>query len=161
MSADQIMTSKPDCIVLSPGPSDPDHAGICLDLIRAAAQQNTPLLGICLGHQAIGQVFGGKVIKHEPPMHGKTSAIHHQQQGLFKGLPSPLTGTRYHSLVVSQVNWPETLSITAQSEDGVVQGLRHKTLPIEGIQFHPESVLTEYGHQMLANFVEAYCPPRC
>jgi anthranilate synthase component 2 len=156
-TVDQVIARNPALIVLSPGPSDPEHAGICLDLVRRAAEVRLPLLGICLGHQTIGQAFGGAVVKHAAPMHGKTSAIRHFGEGLFAGLPSPLTATRYHSLIVSKDRLPDCLMITAESEDGVIQGLRHKSLPIEGVQFHPESVLTQFGHRMLANFVEAYC----
>lgn len=151
-SVAELVGSAPDFFVLSPGPSNPDHAGICLGLIRACAEKKIPLLGVCLGHQSIGQEFGGKVIRGKEPVHGKTAAILHKGSGVFKDLPSPFTATRYHSLVVESKSLPDCLEVTAQLAEGVIMGLRHKTLPIEGVQFHPESVLTEYGHLMLANF---------
>lgn len=152
-SAD-LIAQRPDFFVLSPGPSTPDHAGICLELIKAAATARIPLLGVCLGHQAIGQAFGGKVIRAPLPLHGKVSPIHHHNRGVFLGLPSPLTATRYHSLIVERATLPADLEVTAETADGTIMGLRHKTLPIEGVQFHPESVLTEHGLKMLETFVK-------
>lgn len=151
-SVAELVASPPDFFVLSPGPSTPDHAGVCLGLIRACAEKKIPLLGVCLGHQSIGQEFGGKVVRGQEPVHGKTAAILHHKSGVFKDLPSPFTATRYHSLVVERKSLPDCLEVTAELPDGVIMGLRHKTLPIEGVQFHPESVLTEHGHLMLANF---------
>lgn len=140
-------------IVLSPGPCDPDRAGICLDLIAAAAGR-FPLLGVCLGHQAIGQSFGGTVVRAPLPMHGKVSQIRHKNTGIFAGLPNPFTGTRYHSLVVAREGLPDCLEVTAETEDGVIMGLQHKELAIHGVQFHPESIATEHGHALLANFLK-------
>ena len=148
------MGLKPDGIVLSPGPCDPDQAGICLPLSLAAAEIDVPLLGVCLGHQTIGQAFGGKVVRAGEIVHGKMGTIHHAGQGLFKGLPSPLQGTRYHSLVVERASLPEVLEVTAWLEDGTIMGLRHREKPIEGLQFHPESIRSEHGHAMLKNFLE-------
>ncbi|MFZ5608886.1 MAG: anthranilate synthase component II [Pseudomonadota bacterium] len=141
-----------EAIILSPGPCTPNEAGICLDLIAAAAG-HVPLLGVCLGHQAIGQAFGGRVVRAPQVMHGKMSAIHHPGMGVFAGLPSPFTATRYHSLIVDRGSLPETLAVTATTEDGLVMGLAHRTLPIHGVQFHPESIATEHGHGLLANFL--------
>jgi anthranilate synthase component 2 len=149
---EQLLKAPPDLFVLSPGPSNPDNAGICLALIRACAKNKIPLLGVCLGHQAIGQEFGGKVIRGTLPVHGKTAKIIHKNLGLFRNLPPAFVATRYHSLVVDRASLPDCLEITAELNDGTIMGLRHKTLPIEGVQFHPESVLTEHGHMMLANF---------
>lgn len=142
----------PEAIVLSPGPCDPDSAGICLPLIAAAAQARLPLLGVCLGHQAIGQAFGGRVVRASRIVHGKTDAIHHHGAGVFRGLPSPLTATRYHSLVVAPEGLPEALEVTATAGDGSIMGLRHRALPIEGVQFHPESIASEHGLDMIRNF---------
>jgi anthranilate synthase component 2 len=140
-------------IVLSPGPCDPDKAGICLDLIREAAGK-LPLLGVCLGHQAIGQAFGGKVVRAPHPMHGKTSPVTHDGRDLFAGIPSPFTATRYHSLVVERASFPAALEISAESaDDHLVMALRHRTLPIYGVQFHPESIASEHGHKLLGNFL--------
>lgn len=141
-----------DAIVISPGPGAPDDAGICLDLVKAAAGK-VPLLGVCLGHQTIGQVFGGKVVR-DKPMHGKVSELTHNGKGLFRGLPSPLKATRYHSLIVERASLPECLEITAETEDGVIMGVQHKEHNIFGVQFHPESIASEYGHEMIRNFVE-------
>lgn len=149
-----IILKKPSAIVISPGPSDPDHAGITLGLIRAAAESKTPLLGVCLGHQAIGQVFGGKVIRAPVPVHGKCSEILHKGKGLFRGLPSPLEATRYHSLIVDRSTLPSTLEVTAETADRLIMGLACRHLPIYGVQFHPESVLTVHGKQLLENFVQ-------
>ena len=147
-----LVAMKPDFFVLSPGPSTPDQAGVCLELIPAAARAAVPLLGVCLGHQAIGQAFGGKVIRAELPLHGKVSAIEHRGAGVFKGLPSPLRATRYHSLIVERATLPKCLEVTAETADGTIMGLRHKEALVEGVQFHPESVLTDTGKQMLQNF---------
>lgn len=154
MDARALLAKKPDFFVLSPGPSTPDQAGVCLDLIKAATNSLTPLFGVCLGHQAIGQAFGGKVIRASSPRHGKTSAVRHEMKGVFANLPSPLEATRYHSLVVERASLPPCLEITAETDDGTIMGLRHESKLIEGVQFHPESVLTEHGMAMLANFVK-------
>lgn len=153
LSAAEALALKPEGIVLSPGPCDPDRAGICLDLIRANAGR-VALLGVCLGHQAIGQAYGGKVVRAPQPMHGKVSTITHTGRGIFAGIPSPLHATRYHSLSVAREGLPECLEITAESDDGVIQGLSHKTLPVHGVQFHPESIHSEHGHALLRNFIE-------
>ncbi|HUY68417.1 MAG TPA: aminodeoxychorismate/anthranilate synthase component II [Alphaproteobacteria bacterium] len=152
LSADDALALKPSHIVLSPGPCTPNEAGICLNLIGKAAKAKVPLLGVCLGHQAIGQAFGGEVVR-AAPMHGKTSAIHHKGQSVFHGLPSPFTATRYHSLIVARDGLPKELAITAETEDGTVMGLMHASLPIHGVQFHPESIATEHGHALLKNFL--------
>ena len=150
MSAGQALSSGADAFLISPGPKTPDDAGVSLDLVAACVNQGRPLLGVCLGHQAIGQHFGGRVERGHL-MHGKTSPVHHDGSGLFEGLPSPFTATRYHSLFVNDV--PEPLLVNARAEDGAVMGFRHATLPIHGVQFHPESIATEHGHAMLANFL--------
>jgi anthranilate synthase component II len=155
----QVAALKPSHIVLSPGPCTPNEAGICLPLIHELAGQ-FPILGVCLGHQSIGQAFGGKVVRAREVMHGKTSQIHHAGQGVFRGLREPFTATRYHSLIVEGESFPKELEVTAWTlQDGArdeVMGLKHKMLPIEGVQFHPESILTEHGHDLLRNFLEAY-----
>ena len=151
----KIAELNPRHIVISPGPCTPNEAGISLALIHEFAGK-IPLLGVCLGHQSIGQAFGGKIIKAKTLMHGKTSLIHHENIGVFKGLPNPYTATRYHSLVIEKESLPDCLAITAWTEDGEIMGVRHKTLAIEGVQFHPESVLTEYGHELLDNFIKTY-----
>ena len=148
----EALAVRPEAIVLSPGPGTPDDAGICLDLIAAAAGR-VPVLGVCLGHQAIGQAFGAAVVRAPAPMHGKTTRIHHRDTDVFEALPDPLTVTRYHSLVVPAADLPETLEATAWTEDGLVMGLRHRALPIFGVQFHPESIASEGGHALLANFL--------
>jgi len=158
ISVDAVAALKPERIVLSPGPCTPNEAGICLELIERL-KGRFPILGVCLGHQAMGQAFGGKVVRARQVMHGKTSLIHHQAKGVFSGLPTPFTATRYHSLIVERASLPAEFEVTAwtQHEDGSVDeimGLRHKTLPVEGVQFHPESILTEHGHDMLKNFLE-------
>ncbi|MES2366310.1 MAG: aminodeoxychorismate/anthranilate synthase component II [Pseudomonadota bacterium] len=153
-----IAALQPDHIVISPGPCTPNEAGISVPLIKAFAGK-IPLLGVCLGHQSIGQAFGGKIVHAQQLMHGKTSMIHHHNVGVFQGLSNPFRATRYHSLVIERSSLPDCLEITAWTEDGEIMGIRHKTLPIEGVQFHPESILTEYGHEMLANFL-AHSPPR-
>ena len=153
ISVDEVMALEPEGIVLSPGPCTPNEAGICLELIDKAAE-TIPLLGVCLGHQAIGQAFGGKVVRAPRPMHGKVDSIHHDGSGVFAGLPSPFHATRYHSLVVERDGFPDCLHVSAWTGDGLVMGLAHKTLPLWGVQFHPESIETEHGHQMLRNFIE-------
>lgn len=153
ITTDEVFTLKPKAIVISPGPSDPDHAGICLDIIKTAGERNMPLFGVCLGHQAIAQAFGGKIIR-VPPMHGKTSDIHHQGTSVFKDLPTPFTATRYHSLSAEPATFPDCLQVTAKTDDGVIMGLQHKTKPIHGVQFHPESIATNHGHAMLQNFLD-------
>jgi anthranilate synthase component 2 len=154
LSADEALALAPEGIVISPGPCDPDRAGICLELIEKAAGR-VPVLGVCLGYQAIGQAFGGKVVRAPQPKHGKVSTITHNGSGIFAGLPSPFQATRYHSLMVGREGWPACLLATAESEDGVVQGLQHRELPIFGVQFHPESIATEHGHVLLRNFLRA------
>jgi anthranilate synthase component 2 len=146
---------KPRHIVISPGPCTPNEAGISVPLIHEFAGK-IPLLGVCLGHQSIGQAFGGKIIKAKTLMHGKTSLIHHENVGVFRNLPNPYTATRYHSLVIERETIPDCLEITAWTEDDEIMGVRHKTLPVEGVQFHPESILTEHGHALLNNFLTAY-----
>jgi anthranilate synthase component 2 len=153
LSVEAALALQPEAIVLSPGPCDPDKAGICLSLIAQAAQNRVPLLGVCLGHQAIGQAFGGKVIRAPQPMHGKVSAISHQQGGIFQDIPSPYNATRYHSLIVERASLPDSLGITAETADGIIMGLEHVDLPIFGVQFHPESIASEHGHQLLGNFL--------
>jgi anthranilate synthase component 2 len=145
------LAMRPQGIVISPGPSDPDHAGICLDLVREAG--NLPILGVCLGHQVIGQVFGGKIQRAPVPMHGKLSPIRHGGNGVFAGLPNPFEATRYHSLVVDRDGWPNSLTITAETDDGIVMGLQHRERPLHGVQFHPESIASIGGHQLLGNFL--------
>ena len=154
----QVAALKPSHIVLSPGPCTPNEAGICLALIESLAGK-IPILGVCLGHQSIGQAFGGKVVRAREVMHGKTSQIHHARQGVFDALPTPFTATRYHSLIVERQDFPECLEVTAwtQKAGGArdeIMGLKHRTLPVEGVQFHPESIMTEHGHDLLRNFLE-------
>ena len=153
LDVQQAMGLNPAAIVLSPGPCDPDQAGICLPLTLAAAEARVPLLGVCLGHQTIGQAFGGKVIRAPQIVHGKTDLMHHQGAGVFAGLPNPLRATRYHSLVVERASLPACLEITAETGDGLIMGLRHRDLPVEGVQFHPESIASDHGHDMLRNFL--------
>ncbi|SDW66789.1 anthranilate synthase component II [Nitrosomonas oligotropha] len=152
ITLDKIAQLNPERIVISPGPCTPNEAGVSLAVINQFSQ-NIPVLGVCLGHQSIGQAFGGRVVHAKQLMHGKTSPIFHHDTGVFRGLPNPFTATRYHSLVVERATLPDCLEITAWTEDGEIMGIRHKTLAIEGIQFHPESILSEYGHQMLENFL--------
>ena len=152
LSVDEAMAMAPQGIILSPGPCDPDRAGICLDLVRRAAGQ-VPLLGVCLGHQSIGQAFGGRVVRAGKPMHGKLSRIRHAGQGVFEGLPSVFSATRYHSLVIERESLPTELEITAETEDGTIMGLAHRELPVQGVQFHPESIASEHGHALLRNFL--------
>ncbi|GAB4387808.1 anthranilate synthase component II [Albidovulum sp.] len=149
------MALGPEAIVLSPGPCTPDQAGICLALTAAAAETRTPLLGVCLGHQAIGQAFGGKVVRCDEIVHGKMGRIHHSGAGVFAGLPSPFEATRYHSLIVERESLPDCLEVTAWLQNGTIMGLRHRALPIEGVQFHPESIASEHGHALLGNFLKA------
>jgi len=147
-----VLKLKPQAIVLSPGPCTPNEAGICLELIRAAGG-DIPVLGVCLGHQAIGQAYGGTVLRAPVPMHGKLSTIRHTDRGLFAGLPERVTITRYHSLIVERASLPAELEVTAETPDGLIMGLQHKTRPVHGVQFHPESIASECGHEMLANFL--------
>ena len=149
----EALAMQPQAVLLSPGPCTPNEAGICLDLVAAAAAVRLPLLGVCLGHQALGAAFGGTVIRAPQMMHGKTSAISHDGSGVFTGLPSPFQATRYHSLIVRDDDLPDCFAVNARSPDGVIMGMRHKDLPMHGVQFHPESIATEHGHAMLANFM--------
>ena len=149
----EAMAMNPAGILLSPGPCDPDQAGICLALTQAAAETKTPLMGVCLGHQTIGQAFGGTVVRCNEIVHGKMGTMHHNDQGLFKSLPTPFEATRYHSLIVERETLPDCLNVTAWLEDGTIMGLEHRDLPIQGVQFHPESIRSEHGHALLQNFV--------
>ncbi len=153
ITADAALALKPDAIVLSPGPCDPDKAGICLELVEKAAGK-VPVLGVCLGHQTIGQVFGGKVVRAPTLMHGKLSPVHHTGKGVFHDVHNDFNATRYHSLTVERDSFPDVLEITAETPDGVIMGLQHKTLPVHGVQFHPESIASEQGHVLLKNFLE-------
>ena len=148
----EALAMRPEAIVLSPGPCTPNEAGICLDLIREAAGK-LPIFGVCLGHQAIGQAFGGDVVRAPEPVHGKTSPVHHENSDVFAGLPDPFTATRYHSLIVDAATLPDALIPTAWTEQKIIMGMRHKTLPIFGVQFHPESIATSHGHEILENFL--------
>jgi anthranilate synthase component 2 len=148
-----VVAADPDAIVLSPGPCTPNEAGICLDLIAAVADK-IPILGVCLGHQAIGQAFGGKVVRAPTPVHGKLSQIRHRGAGVFRGINAPFQATRYHSLVVERQTLPNELSVTADTDDGLIMGLAHTRLPVHGVQFHPESIASEHGHLMLQNFLD-------
>ena len=150
VTVEAALAMAPQGIIMSPGPCDPDRAGICLELIEAAAGR-VPLLGVCLGHQAIGQAFGGRVVRAPRPMHGKLSPIRHQGEDVFEGLPSPFSATRYHSLVVERASLPDCLKVTAETDDGLIMGLAHRRLPVYGVQFHPESIASEHGHRLLAN----------
>ncbi|WP_411876541.1 anthranilate synthase component II [Vulcanococcus limneticus] len=153
LTLEQIRALAPDAILISPGPGDPDQSGVCLEVLRELSP-TIPTLGVCLGHQSIAQVFGGKVVRAQELMHGKTSPVHHSGQGVFADLPNPLTATRYHSLIAERESLPDCLEITAWLEDGTVMGLRHRAYPhLQGVQFHPESVLTQAGHRLLANFL--------
>jgi anthranilate synthase component II len=152
LNVDQALALNPQGIVVSPGPCDPSRAGICLDLI-VAAQKSVPILGVCLGHQCIAQAFGGTIKRAPKPMHGKISQITHTQEELFKDIPTPFSATRYHSLMAERESLPEVLKITAESDDGIIQGVSHKTLPIHGVQFHPESIASDHGHHLLRNFI--------
>ena len=155
ISLAEIARLNPHYLVVSPGPCAPAQAGISLAAIREFAGK-IPLLGVCLGHQAIGEAFGGRIVHAQRLMHGKVSPVHHLDRGVFRGLPNPLTCTRYHSLAIERATLPECLEITAWTEDGEIMGVRHKTLPVEGVQFHPESILTERGHDLLANFLKEH-----
>src|SRR5262245_28868828 len=159
ITLDEMRALEPDALLISPGPGRPEDAGLSNDAIAAFGEQGTPVLGVCLGLQCIGQLYGGNVVRAPHVMHGKTSEISHTGTGVFAGLPSPLTATRYHSLVVERDSVPDVLDITAESEDGLVMGLRHRELPIEGVQFHPESILTDAGHSLLRNFLNAAGAP--
>ena len=154
LDVQQAMALRADAIVLSPGPCDPDQAGICLAMVAAAAEARVPLLGVCLGHQTIGQAFGGKVVRAGDIVHGKLGHMHHTGTGLFSDLPSPFDATRYHSLIVERDSLPDELEITAWLEDGTIMGLQHRELPIHGVQFHPESIATQHGHKLLQNFLD-------
>lgn len=154
LDVQQAMGMGAEAIVLSPGPCDPAQAGICLPLTLAAAEAGVPLLGVCLGHQTIGAAFGGQVVRAGETVHGKMGSIHHAGKGVFRGLPSPFLATRYHSLIVDRDSLPDCLEVTAWLEDGMIMGLRHKERLIEGVQFHPELIASEHGHQMLRNFLE-------
>jgi len=153
LTADEALALKPEAVLLSPGPCTPNEAGICLALL-ANAPADLPILGVCLGHQSIGQAYGGEVIRAKALMHGKTSPIHHNGKGVFAGMPEPFTGTRYHSLSVKRETLPQALEITAWTDDGEIMGFQHATRPVFGVQFHPESIATEGGHALLANFLD-------
>ena len=153
LDVQDAMALQPEAILLSPGPCDPDQAGICLALIGAASETRTPLMGVCLGHQSIGQAFGGKVIRCHESVHGKMGTMHHEGEGLFKDVPTPFEATRYHSLIVERATLPACLTVTAELSDGTIMGLQHNSLPIHGVQFHPESIASEHGHHLLKNFL--------
>jgi anthranilate synthase component II len=153
LTVDEVVAKSPQGIILSPGPCDPDRAGICLPLVAKAAELRLPLFGVCLGHQAIGQAFGGNVVRAPEPMHGKVCEIRHRGSDVFFGIPDPFQATRYHSLLVDRATFPAALEITATSPDGLVMGLAHAELPIYGVQFHPESIASQHGHQILRNFL--------
>ncbi len=153
MSVHEAVALQPDGVLLSPGPGRPEDAGMLCDAIREFAGR-VPVLGVCLGHQAIGQVFGGNVVRAPELVHGKTSPIHHSNEGVFAGLPNPMPATRYHSLIIERETLPETLNVTAQTDSGMIMGVRHRELDVEGVQFHPESILTTSGHDMIGNFVQ-------
>ena len=153
ISSADVIGADPDAIVLSPGPCTPNEAGICLDLIEQASA-SVPILGVCLGHQAIGQAFGGQVVRAPQPVHGKLSEMRHRGEGVFRGINGPFQATRYHSLVVERDSLPDTLSVTAETNDGLVMGLSHQSRPVHGVQFHPESIASEHGHLLLKNFLD-------
>jgi len=153
MTADEAVAFGAEGMVISPGPCDPDQAGICLELVKKAAGK-VPLFGVCLGHQAIAQSFGGKVVRAEKPMHGKISSVIHQGHGVFKNIPSPFNATRYHSLIVERETLPDCFEIVAETEDGIIMGIQHKEHKIHGVQFHPESIASEHGHEILKNFLD-------
>jgi anthranilate synthase component 2 len=153
VTVDEVLESGPDAIVLSPGPCTPNEAGICLELVRAASE-TTPMLGVCLGHQAIGQAFGGAVVRAPTPMHGKVSRVSHNSRGLYRGLNRPFYATRYHSLVIERGSAPADLEICAESDDGLLMGVEHRDRPVYGVQFHPESIASEHGRQILRNFLD-------
>lgn len=154
LNVQEAMALRPEGIMLSPGPCDPAQAGICLALTEAAAETRTPLIGVCLGHQTIGEAFGGKVVRCHEIVHGKMGKISHTGKGLFKDIPTPFEATRYHSLIVERESLPDCLEITAELDDGTIMGLQHRDLPIHGVQFHPESIASEHGHKMLQNFLD-------
>jgi anthranilate synthase component 2 len=153
LSVADVIGKKPDGVVISPGPATPNEAGICLELL-AVNQGKIPLFGVCLGHQSIGQAYGGKVVRAREVMHGKTSRVQHTDTGIFKNIPSPFTATRYHSLIVERESLPDCLMITAETADGTIMGLQHRTQPVFGVQFHPESIASEHGHAILKNFLD-------
>ena len=153
------MALRPAGILLSPGPCNPDQAGICLALTQAAAEASVPLMGVCLGHQTIGQAFGGRVVRADDIVHGKLGQMHHNGTGLFAGLPTPFAATRYHSLIVERETLPDCLEVTAALEDGTIMGLQHRSLPLHGVQFHPESIRSEHGHKLLKNFLDTLPVP--
>jgi anthranilate synthase/aminodeoxychorismate synthase-like glutamine amidotransferase len=155
---DELVDLDPDAVLISPGPGDPDHAGLSNEVVTTFAGR-VPVLGVCLGHQCIGQVYGGRIVRAPQVMHGKTSLIRHDGAGVFAGLPNPFEATRYHSLVVDRASVPDVLEITAETDDGTVMGLRHRELAVEGVQFHPESILTTSGHELLRNFLEQVAEP--
>lgn len=152
ITPEEVLALEPEGIVLSPGPRDPDKAGICLELVRLAAGR-APLLGVCLGHQAVGQAFGARVVRAPEPMHGKLSAVRHRGGALFAGLPSPFAATRYHSLTLDPGSIPDSVAVEAETDSGVIMGIRHREFPVHGVQFHPESIASEHGHDLLANFL--------
>jgi anthranilate synthase component II len=158
VNLDELRALEPAALLVSPGPGRPEDAGISNDAIRDFGGRGVPVLGVCLGHQCIGQLYGGRVVRAPQVMHGKTSEIHHTGVGVLAGLPDPFTATRYHSLVVERDSMPACLEVTAEAEDGMVMGLRHRDLPIEGVQFHPESILTDAGHDLLRNFLSTAVP---
>ena len=153
ISVEEALDEEPDALVLSPGPCTPNEAGICLDLVRAAGATK-PILGVCLGHQAIGQVFGGRVVRAPVPMHGKISRVSHNARGLFRGVNGPFHATRYHSLVIDRATAPEDLEITAEADDGLIMAVSHRNRPVHGVQFHPESIASEHGRTILKNFLD-------
>ena len=153
IGVEDALACEPDAIVLSPGPCTPNDAGICLDLIERASSQ-VPIFGVCLGHQAIGQVFGGQVVRAPVPVHGKLSVIRHNAEGVFRGVNGPFHATRYHSLIVDRKNLPQDIVVTAETDDHLIMGLRHRTFPVHGVQFHPESIASEHGHLILRNFLD-------
>lgn len=153
ITVDEVIALKPNAIVISPGPCDPDKAGITLELIESV-KETTPILGVCLGHQSIAQVFGGKIVRAEIPIHGKTDEIYHNSKGIFKEIPSPFTATRYHSLIVERESFPDDLEITAEVKDKTIMALSHKKFNIHGVQFHPESIASDYGYKILENFLD-------
>ena len=159
LDVQQAMALNPAGVLLSPGPCDPDQAGICLAMVAAAAETRTPLLGVCLGHQAIGQAFGGRIVRCHEIVHGKMGRMSHTGQGVFAGLPSPFEATRYHSLIVERDSLPSALEVTAELDDGTIMGLQHRDLPIHGVQFHPESIASEHGHALLRNFLDTMKVP--
>ncbi len=159
ISTQDVAAMAPAGIVISPGPATPDKAGVSLSMVAMAAETGMPLLGVCLGHQSIGQHFGGRIVRASEIKHGKTSPIHHDETGVFEGLPTPMIATRYHSLTIDPDSTPTELRVTARTDDGVIMGVQHQTLPIHGVQFHPESIATEHGHALLKNFLDRTDPP--